>query len=318
MIPAKKELSVGSETYRFDDSGRLIRTTDEYGNHRDITYTVGRLTSVTDGAGREFRFSYNAAGYLTAITAPDNTSVCYTYTGETLSGVTYPDGKKVEIVSTSYKPTEVILKDADNAALYKATYAYTGDRLQKVAEYGVEGAAFVAGASSVYSYSVASGRTTVQTTEPKDTAEGETADRVIQTVYTFDDDGNVVSQYMVTEDGNVGVDGEMGGVNPYAGDGGAGIVSNADNLLLNHSFSDETLSGWTGAANNEETLYSTTTAYTGSTGWKSMWLNSPPAQRNGSSRRWSSARKSTGSSSMYRYTAITATTAARRTLVISS
>lgn len=147
--PCQKELSVGSETYRFDDSGRLIRTTDEYGNHRDITYTVGRLTSVTDGAGREFGFSYNAAGYLTAITAPDNTSVCYTYTGETLSGVTYPDGKKVEIVSTSYKPTEVILKDADNAALYKATYAYTGDRLQKVAEYGVEGTAFVAGASSV-------------------------------------------------------------------------------------------------------------------------------------------------------------------------
>lgn len=74
---------IGSETYRFDDSGRLVRITDEYGNHRDITYTAGRITSVTDGAGRDFGFSYDAAGYLTAITAPDNTSVCYGYTNDT-------------------------------------------------------------------------------------------------------------------------------------------------------------------------------------------------------------------------------------------
>ena len=259
--PCKNELMIGSETYRFDDSGRLVRITDEYGNHRDITYTAGRITSVTDGAGRDFGFSYDAAGYLTAITAPDNTSVCYGYTNDTLSSVRYPDGKTAEIASASYKPTAVTLKDADGAALYRVAYAYSGDRLQKVTEYGVEGTEFVTGASSAYSYSAASGRTIVEITEPKDTAEGETADRVVQTVYTFDDDGGVVSQYMVTEDGSTGVDGEKSGINPYAGDGGAGVVSNADNLLLNHGFMDDTLSGWNGETGNDEALLIKAYAY---------------------------------------------------------
>ena len=51
-------------------------------------------------------------------------------------------------------------------------------------------------------------------------------------VYTFDDDGNIVSEYVYSEDtGNVGAEGEESGINPHSGDGGAGVVSNINNLL---------------------------------------------------------------------------------------
>ena len=52
--PEKRILTSDSDTYLFDASGRLIRVTDEHKNSMIITYTSGRITSVTDGAGRVF------------------------------------------------------------------------------------------------------------------------------------------------------------------------------------------------------------------------------------------------------------------------
>ncbi|MBS5843862.1 MAG: DNRLRE domain-containing protein, partial [Clostridiales bacterium] len=247
--PEKRILTSGSDKYAFDVSGRLISVTDEFGNKMVITYTSGRITSVTDGAGREFGFAYSATGNLTSITAPDGTSVCYIYNGSLLSDITYPDGKKVQITYASSKPQAVILLDASGANIYKVAYTFNGNRLASVTEYGVENDKFVEGAKSVYSYSVSSGKTVVTTTEKKD--EGETADNVVTTTYTFDDDGNVVSEYVYSVDrGNVGGDGEESGINPYSGDGGAGVVSNINNLLVGHNF--ETLDHWNGEAGNDE------------------------------------------------------------------
>lgn len=237
----QRTLIRGTQIYLFDSTGRLIRITDEYGNHMDITYTAGRITSVTDGAGREFGLSYNSEGQLTAITAPDNNNVCYTYTGNLLSSVTYPGGIKAALTYSSGKPSAVTLQNADGESTYKVAYQFTGDRLHQVTEFGVSDGAFVTGASSTYSYSAASRKTTVQTTEPQDANEG--ANNVISTVYAFDDDGNIASEYLYSTDtGNVGADGEESGVNPHSGNGGAGVVSNINNLLANHNF--ETLANW--------------------------------------------------------------------------
>ena len=40
----------------------------------NITYSGGKITKVTDGAGREFTFTYSN-NFLTSITAPDNTAI---------------------------------------------------------------------------------------------------------------------------------------------------------------------------------------------------------------------------------------------------
>ena len=53
-----------------------------------------------------------------------------------------------------------------------------------------------------------------------------------KTVYAFDNDGNIVSEYSYSKDtGNVGVSGSESGIRPYSA---GGIVSNIDNLLLNN------------------------------------------------------------------------------------
>ena len=258
--PVKRTLTQGEDTYLFDDYGRLIQIMDGSGNHMDITYTGNRITTVTDGADRDFGFAYNSSGYLTSITAPDNTKILYTYSGNVLSTVTYPDGKKAKLTYSGNKPSTVTLQDGNGNNVYKVAYSYSGNRLYSVTEYGVENGSFVQGNQSVYSYSVASGRTTVQTTERVDLDEGECYDNVIKTVYTFDDDGNIVSEYAYTEDtGNTGVEGEASGIHPYAGDNGVGVVSNSCNLLTNHNF--ESLSGWSEMPNNCGALSLSSYAY---------------------------------------------------------
>ena len=255
--PVLLTLKQGGDTYQFDASGRLIKITDAAGNHMDITYTSNRITSVTDGAGREFGFAYNTNGQLTSIVAPDLTTVNYTYSGNLLTGISYPDGKKAVIAYSLSKPTSVTLQGANGAQVYKVAYSFSGNRLYSVTEYGSDN---TIGAKSTYSYSVASGRTLVTTTEQKDTDEGETANNVITTTYTFDDDGNVVSEYVYSTDtGKVGGDGEESGINPHSGDGGAGIVSNINNLLTGHNF--ESLTAWSEMPGNCGDLYIGNYAY---------------------------------------------------------
>ncbi len=50
--------------------------------------------------------------------------------------MTYPDGKKARITYSANKPIAVVLLDADESAVYKAAYAFSGDRLVSVTEYG--------------------------------------------------------------------------------------------------------------------------------------------------------------------------------------
>lgn len=240
--PSKYTLTDESTTYLFDAAGRLISVTDEHGNHMDITYTAGRITSVTDGAGRDFSFAYNSNGFLTSITAPDGTSIRYAYSGNLLSDITYSDGRQVTIACAENKPGLIYQRNADGRLVYRVMYNFSGDRLCQVTECGEsETGESVVGASTTYSYSVASRRTIVHTTEQMDAEEGETADNVIKTVYTFDDNGEVISEYLYSEDtGNVGVDGEGSGIHPFAGEGGAGVVSNINNLLRDHNFTSTT------------------------------------------------------------------------------
>lgn len=174
-----------------------------------------------------------------------------------MTTVTYPGGKKATISYSSNKPSAVVISDAADNNLYKVAYAFNGNRMSSVTEYGVENGNFVAGNESAYSYSAASGRTLVTTTEQ---ADGEDGANTVKTVYSFDDDGNVVSEYVYSEDtGNTGVEGEESGIHPHSGDGGVGVVSNINNLLTDHNF--ESLSAWSEMPANCGNVYVNNYAY---------------------------------------------------------
>ena len=241
--PEERTLTNGSYTYRFDSEGRLFKIIDENDNRILITYTSGRITSVTDGAGRIFGFSYNSGGFLTSITAPDGTNILYTYSGNLLSTVTYPNGKKAAITYSSNKPTAILLSD-NGINVYRVNYSYSGNRVASVTEYGVDGETYITGASTSYSYSAASRRTVATTTEQAD--DGDVAN-VIKTVYSFDDDGNIVGEYVYSEDtDNTGVEAGASGINPYSGSGS--VVINCNNLLSDHDF--DSLGSWTNMPDN--------------------------------------------------------------------
>ena len=238
-------LTVGDEKKTFDAKGRLIKIEDGYKNTNIINYTDGKISSVIDGAGRTFVFNYSGCN-LISIVSPDGTSIQYDYSGYLLANITYPDGSQAVIEYSAERPVSVTLKDADGNNVYKVVYTYSGYKVTSVTEYGVENGAFVKGTCSEYSYSLASKRTVVTTYEPEDDCDG---GNVVKTVYTFDDAGNMISDYVYSEEtGNAGVEGEVSGIHPYSADGGASIIRNNTNLLYNHTFQNG-LSYWN--INNE-------------------------------------------------------------------
>lgn len=246
LDPIYRTIETEDSYYLFDENGFLIEMRDEYNNYNSFEYVNEKLVSATDSVGRTFSFTYNSDGYLAAITSPDGTAVTYSYTGNLLTGINWPGGKKAVIQYDSGKPAAVILKNAAAENLYKVVYEYCEGRVSKITEYGVENGAFVKGVSTAFDYSAAAKRTVVTKTEPKDTDEGEMTDTITKTVYTFDDEGNIISEYVYTEEtGNTGT---ANNITPQSNDGG--IVYNNNNLLLEHDF--QTLEHWNCMPGNTE------------------------------------------------------------------
>ena len=244
-------LTQGDSTYLFDTNGRLLKITDAHNNNMCINYTDGRISSVVDGAERSFDFVYNDSSYLIAIQAPDSSVINFSYVGAQLSEISYPDGRKVHISYNSLKPASVELCDKNGNGVYKVAYEFNGDKLTSVTEYGAENGSYVIGNKSTYSYSIASGKTSITTTEQ---ADGEEVSNDIVTTYTFDDDGNVISEYTYSKDtGNVASSSEGSGINPHSND--KGVTSNINNLLLYHDFTS--LSYWYAMSNNSSFSYKT-------------------------------------------------------------
>lgn len=235
-----KSFILDNKEYFFDDAGRLIRITDtEYTqNSINYTYTDGKLTSVTDGAGRAFVFTYNDASYLTSITAPDNSVINYAYDGDFLKLITYPDGRRAEITYASNYPSSVLICDEQGFIVYKVAYEFANGRLTRVTEFGSEIEGFTQGVSAQYTYYDGLNKTSAAITEPMDESLGETADTVRNVMYAFDNNDVLISEYAYGADAQKTAVKGAAGINPY--DAECEVERNVHNLLANHNFANGT------------------------------------------------------------------------------
>ena len=77
----------------FNVNGQLISETDRNGYVTTLSYTSGRVSTVTDPAGRSLSFSYDGSGRLIGVKDPAGRSVSYGYdTANNLTSVTDPAG----------------------------------------------------------------------------------------------------------------------------------------------------------------------------------------------------------------------------------
>ena len=70
----------------------LTKMNDSCDNALSIAYlSAGKISTITDGAGRLLRYAYDASGRLASISAPGCPTVSYAYAGGKLTQVTYSD-----------------------------------------------------------------------------------------------------------------------------------------------------------------------------------------------------------------------------------
>ncbi len=216
------------DKYLFDGDGRLIKITDDNNNSIEIIYTDDRITTVKDAVNREFSFLYDDNGYLTSITAPDGTQITYTYASDLLTAVNYPNGKSAQITYTSKKPTAITLYD-NGVAVQKMAYTFNNYSVIKVEEYGYKDGVSQTGITKTYTYSQSAGRTVVHSNENSG-----------NTVYVFDNNGEIVSEYFTTN--------SFGDNNVLLENGGG--VTTVSNCLVGHNFEDVSKDWYQESANS--------------------------------------------------------------------
>ena len=233
--------------YLFDTAGRLTKITDAYKNHLVISYGGDdRIHCVTDGAGRNFTFSYDNDGYLTQILCPDASTRLYGYSSGRLSSVKFANGEVAYInYNTGGLPASISLTDLYRKIRSKTKFGYSsdGERLHSITDYGEgENDRFVAGTSMIFARNLAARSARITRIAPADGAE--VPAKRINEVYTFDDNGNVISRYLYTSDSENAESAANGsGIHPF-GDQSTfhTVVNGGDNLLFDHNFA---ASGWT-------------------------------------------------------------------------
>ena len=120
-------------------NGYLVKVKDKNGNMLAISWSYGRIMSITDGAGRRTVFAYlkDSAGkptYLQSVTSPSGKKKQFGYSGGNLVTITDVDGEKVSCTFDS-RHMLTSLTDIDG---YSVKYTYYGTnpyRVRTITEY---------------------------------------------------------------------------------------------------------------------------------------------------------------------------------------
>ncbi len=109
----------GIESYFSKTSGYLTEVTAPGDKKYTITYSGGKITKITDGAGKTATLEYTSSNYLNKIVC-DNKAMSFSYTNGYLTKITYPDGTYTEF---QYSGDRLIrVKDRSG---YRLVYEYT-------------------------------------------------------------------------------------------------------------------------------------------------------------------------------------------------
>ena len=228
---ANKTLTYGDTVYTFLHTASY--TIEENKNVFNVNKgKYYQISGVTDGAGREFAFTYNENDFLTKITAPDGSFISYEYTDNLLTKVTYPDNSCALLEYKNTKPKSVTVKESENGnVVYKVAYTFNGDQLSSVTEYGYQNGVALQGTAVNYTYY--GHKTAAEIVIPKDDGE----DEIINATYVFDAEGNITGEYIYTkENGNMITGNSGSGVNPYSGENSLNILPFNNNFIQNHAF----------------------------------------------------------------------------------
>lgn len=207
-VPEQYAVVYGTgETCRYDAFGRLREKTNASGNASlTIEYLTGEnvapeaISKITDGMGNEFRFTYTDNKLIkikaytadgTAIVAGDGDAaraleVNFSYTGDFLTGFSFPDGKTISFTYDS----DGNMTSAVNIDLNCIEMEYTGGFISKLTEkaYDSENEAYVTGNVLTITKNSETQRTFT------DNFEG-------TQIKTFDERGNILT--ITDENGNV-------------------------------------------------------------------------------------------------------------------
>lgn len=148
--------------------------------------------------------------------------------------------------------TTVFMYNPDKTVVYYS-YIFKNGRISTVREFGDGDGADGYGKYSNYMYSAAARQAQVYSYVSADANEGEVSNTRHTTVISFDDDGDVISEYLyVGAQDKTGIEGVGDGIHPYYGNGGISTIGTSNNLLMEHNFDGTTY--WSMTEHDEDTF----------------------------------------------------------------
>lgn len=126
----------------FDSSGYLTKTTDNNGNSSTITYSNGKITQITDGAGMSVDLSYNSDNTLNYVSDAAGRKTYYYYTSDGfLDHITYPDGTQTsyEYDNDNHLLNKIIAFDGSQATLTYKSVVCPGKTFYRVSSFSTYG-----------------------------------------------------------------------------------------------------------------------------------------------------------------------------------